>query len=84
MHMDKVKKVKIILSVIYLVILSTFLYFLFHNFKFEDISSMKFIHSNQDQLNLLKENNLILLILIFVIHHPYKNFSFFSWFYTVL
>ena len=65
--MDKVKKVKIILSVIYLVILSTFLYFLFHNFKFEDISSMKFIHSNQDQLNLLKENNLILLILIFVL-----------------
>ena len=63
--MVKVKKVKIIIGVIYLVILSTFLYFLFHNFKFEDISSIKVIHANQDQLNILKENNLILLISIF-------------------
>ena len=53
------------MGLIYLVILSTFLYFLFHNFKFEDISSIKVIHANQDQLNLLKENNLILLISIF-------------------
>ena len=65
--MDKVKKVKIIMGVIYLVILSAFLYFLFHSFKFEDISSIKIIHSNQDQLNILKENNLILLISIFFI-----------------
>ena len=35
------------------------------NFKFEDISSIKVIHSNQDQLNILKNNNLILLISIF-------------------
>tara|TARA_B100000029_G_scaffold125927_1_gene119558 strand:+ start:54 stop:767 length:714 start_codon:yes stop_codon:yes gene_type:complete len=63
--MDRIKKIKIIMGLIYLVILSTFLYFLFHNFKFEDISSIKVIHANQDQLNLLKENNLILLISIF-------------------
>ena len=63
--MDKVKKVKIIMGAVYLIILCTFLYFLFHNFKFEDISSIKVIHSNQDQLNILKENNLILLISIF-------------------
>jgi len=63
--MDKVKKVKIIMGAVYLIILCTFLYFLFHNFKFEDISSIKVIHSNQDQLNNLKENNLILLISIF-------------------
>ncbi len=65
MLMNKVKKVKIIMGVIYLVILSIFLYFLFHNFKFEDISSIKIIHSNQDQLNILKKNNLVLLISIF-------------------
>ena len=63
--MDRIKKIKIIMGVIYLVILTTFLYFLFHNFEFEDISSIKVIHANQDQLNLLKENNLILLISIF-------------------
>ena len=63
--MDKVKKFKISLGVIYLVILTLFIYFLFNYFDFEDISSIKVIHSNQDQLNILKENNLILLISIF-------------------
>ena len=63
--MDKVKKVKIIMGLVYLVILSIFIYFLFNYFDFEDISSIKVIHSNQDQLNILKENNLILLISIF-------------------
>ena len=56
--MDKIKKIKIIIGLIYLVILSIFLYFLFHNFNLEDISSFKVIQSNQDQLNILKENNL--------------------------
>ena len=63
--MDKIKKIKIIIGLIYLVILSIFLYFLFHNFNFEDISSIKVIQSNQNQLNIFKENNLILLISIF-------------------
>ena len=63
--MDKIKKIKIIIGLIYLVILSIFLYFLFHNFNLEDISSFKVIQSNQDQLNILKENNFILLISIF-------------------
>jgi uncharacterized membrane protein YdjX (TVP38/TMEM64 family) len=63
--MDKVKKIKIIIGLIYLVILGTFLYFLFHNFNIEDISSIEIIQSNQDRLNILKENNFIVLILIF-------------------
>ena len=63
--MDKIKKIKIIMGLIYLVILSIFLYFLFDNFNFEDISSINVIHFNQNQLNILKENNLILLISIF-------------------
>ena len=63
--MEKIKKTKIIIGLIYLVILSIFLYFLFHNFNFEDISSIKVIQSNQNQLNIFKENNLILLISIF-------------------
>ena len=63
--MEKTKKIKIVIGLIYLVVLSTFLYFLFQNFNFEDISSIKVIQSNKDQLNILKENNLILLISIF-------------------
>jgi len=63
--MEKTKKIKIFIGLIYLVILSTFLYFLFQNFNFEDISSIKVIQSNKDQLNILKENNLILLISFF-------------------
>ena len=63
--MDKTKKIKIVIGLIYLVVLSTFLYFLFQNFNFEDISSIKVIQSNKDQLNILKENNLILLISFF-------------------
>ena len=63
--MDKIKKIKIIIGLIYLVVLSIFLYSLFHNFNFEDISSIKVIQSNQYRLNILKENNLILLISIF-------------------
>ena len=63
--MEKTKKIKIVMGLIYLVVLSVFLYFLFQNFNFEDISSIKVIQSNKDQLNILKENNLILLISIF-------------------
>jgi len=63
--MEKTKKIKIFIGLIYLAILSTFLYFLFQNFNFEDISSIKVIQSNKDQFNILKENNLILLISIF-------------------
>ena len=55
--MEKTKKIKIFIGLIYLVILGTFLYFLFQNFSFEDISSIKVIQHNKDQLNLLKENN---------------------------
>ena len=58
-------KVKIIMGLVYLAILSILIYFLFNYFDFEDITSIKVIHSNQDQLNMLKENNLILLISIF-------------------
>jgi len=63
--MEKTKKIKIAIGLIYLVVLSAFLYFLFQNFNFEDIRSIKVIQSNKDQLNILKENNLILLISIF-------------------
>ena len=63
--MDKVKKIKIVMGSAYLVILSIFLYFLFSYFNLKDISSIQVIHSNQERLNIMRESNLILLLLIF-------------------
>ena len=63
----KKKKIKILLGLFYLVILSGFLYFLFSNVDYQDIKSIKILQKNIDKLNLIKENNLILLIFIFFI-----------------
>ena len=61
------KKIKILLGLFYLVILSTFLYFLFSNVSYQDIKSIKILQKNIDQLNLIKDNNLIILICVFFI-----------------
>tara|TARA_B110000967_G_C18771930_1_gene503568 strand:- start:413 stop:1123 length:711 start_codon:yes stop_codon:yes gene_type:complete len=63
--MEKSKKIKITLGIFYLIVVSCFLYFLFSQFSFEDISSIKIIQSNTDRLNELKSNNLIYLFLLF-------------------
>ena len=61
------KKIKILLGLFYLVILSTFLYFLFSNVSYQDIKSIKILQTNIDHLNLIKENNLVVLIFGFFI-----------------
>ena len=63
--MDKSKKLKIILGLIYLIVLSLFLYFLFSKFNLADFSSLQIIQKNLDNLNSLKSNNFILLSLFF-------------------
>ena len=63
--MDKSKKIKIILGLIYLIVLSLFLYFLFSKFNLADFSSLQIIQKNVDNLNSLKSNNFILLSLFF-------------------
>ena len=63
--MEKSKKVKIILGLFYLLVVSSFLYFLLSQFSLEDISSIKIIQSNTDKLNEIKSNNLTYLILSF-------------------
>jgi len=65
--MEKSKKVKITLGLFYLILVSLFLYFLFSKFSFDDFNSIKIIQSNIDKLNTLKDNNLILLGLVFLI-----------------
>tara|TARA_B110000259_G_C13890499_1_gene352778 strand:+ start:13 stop:732 length:720 start_codon:yes stop_codon:yes gene_type:complete len=63
--MEKSKKVKITLGLVYLIVISSFLYFFLSHFNLEDISSIKIIQSNADKLNELKNNNLLLLAIFF-------------------
>ena len=61
------KKLKILLGLFYLSILIGFLFIFFSNFDLKEISTYEFIQKNKDQLNLLKQNKLIFLILIFFV-----------------
>tara|TARA_B100001109_G_C18826757_1_gene457430 strand:- start:648 stop:1361 length:714 start_codon:yes stop_codon:yes gene_type:complete len=61
------RNTKIILGIIYLLVLTVFLYFLFSKFSYEDLTSIKFIQSNQEKLTIFKENNIFLISLGFVI-----------------
>ena len=60
------KKLKILLGLFYLSILISFLFILFSNFDLKEISTYEFIQKNKEQLNLLKQNKLIFLMLIFL------------------
>ena len=65
MHQEK--KIKILFSSLYFLVLTIFLTFLFLNFNLKEISSYEFIYKNKEQLTLLKQNKLILLIFSFTI-----------------
>ena len=65
--MHQGKKNKILLGLFYLSILISFLFILFSNFDLEEISTYQFIQKNKDQFDLLKQNKLIFLILIFFV-----------------
>ena len=65
--MDKSKKIKIIIGIIYLILLFIFLYLFFSKFTFEEITTYKFIQSNTEYLTNIKETNTILLSFGFMI-----------------
>ena len=65
--MEKSKKVKITLGLFYLLVVSSFLYFFLSKFTLEEITSYEFIKNNREYFFDLKESNLILLSLIFLI-----------------
>ena len=62
--MEKSKKVKIILGLFYVIVVSSFLYFILSKFTFSEITSYEFIKNNRDYLFELKKSNLFLLSLI--------------------
>ena len=65
--MEKEKKIKIFLGSSYLLIVIVFLWFFFSYFSFDEITSYELIRSNRDNLNELKENNIILTSILFFV-----------------
>ena len=65
--MEKDKKIKIYLGLTYLLIVILFLWLIFSKFSFDELSSYDFIKNNRDYLISIKESNLFLVSLIFLI-----------------
>ena len=65
--MEKSKKTKIIIGVSYLIILSLFLYLFFSKFSIQEITSYEFIKENRLYFLKLKDSNLFLISIIFLI-----------------
>ena len=64
--MKKSKKVKITLGLFYFLVVSSFLYFFFSKFTLEELTSYEFIKNNRDYFFGLKQTNLFLISLIFL------------------
>jgi len=65
--MEKSKKVKITLGLFYLIVVLSFLYFFLSKFTLEELTSYEFIKNNRDYFFGLKEANLFLISLVFLI-----------------
>ena len=65
--MEKDKKIKIFLGLAYLLIVILFLWLIFNKFSFDELASYDFIKNNRDYLISIKESNLFLISLIFLI-----------------
>jgi len=65
--MEKSKKVKVTLGLFYLLVVSSFLYFFLSKFTLEELTSYEFIKNNRDYFFGLKQSNLFLISLVFLI-----------------
>ncbi|MDC0327973.1 VTT domain-containing protein [Candidatus Pelagibacter sp.] len=65
--MEKSKKVKITLALFYLLAISSFLYFFLSKFTLEELTSYEFIKNNRDYFFELKQTNLFLISLVFLL-----------------
>jgi uncharacterized membrane protein YdjX (TVP38/TMEM64 family) len=65
--MTKFKKVKLFVGVLYIIFVLAFLYLIFSKFTLDEISSYDFIRDNRDYLIQLKQSNLLLISILFVL-----------------
>ena len=63
--MENTKKLKIYLGILYVLLISTFLYFFFSKFTLQELSSYEFIKNNVDYFSNLKDRNYYSLLLTF-------------------
>ena len=73
--MEKLKKIKLYIGLFYISIVSFFLYFLFSKFTFQEVTSYEFIKNNINYFNELKQTNLFLLGLIFIVFATFWVFA---------
>ena len=65
--MEKVKKIKLFIALFYLIAVSTFLIFFFSKFSLEEITSYEFIKNNRDYFFQIKQSNLFLIGISFIL-----------------
>ena len=65
--MEKSKKLKITLGLFYLIVVSSFLYFFLSKFTLDELTSYEFIKNNRDYFFEIKQSNLFLISLIFLL-----------------
>ena len=65
--MEKSRKIKLIIGLFYLILVGLFLFFIFSKFTLEEITSYEFIKNNRDYFFELKQSNLFLLSIIFIL-----------------
>ena len=65
--MEKAKKIKLYIGLSYLILLSVFLYLFFSKFSLQEITSYEFIKNNRSYFVELKNSNLFLVSLVFLL-----------------
>ena len=65
--MEKSNKFKLFIGLVYLILISLFLFFFFSNFSIQELTSYDFIRENRFYFSELKKSNLILIFFIFLI-----------------
>ena len=65
--MEKAKKLKLFIGIFYLILVGLFLYILFSKFSLQEITSYDFIKNNRDYFFDLKQSNLFILALYFIL-----------------
>ncbi|MDC3071653.1 VTT domain-containing protein [Candidatus Pelagibacter sp.] len=74
--MEKPKKIKLIIGVSYVLLVGLFLFYLFSKFSFQELTSYNFIKENIQYFSELKETNIFLLSLSFLIFTIFWVFPF--------
>ena len=65
--MEKAKKIKLIIGISYLILLSLFLFLFFSKFSLQEITSYDFIKENRSYFFEVKNSNLFLVFMIFLV-----------------